>query len=70
MDVNVVKVKTGREEDFQVLREKVIALTRSSKNVISVTKFDVERQDNNVNEKDFVLLSETYKYITPGYSDS
>merc|ERR1712066_280055 len=43
MDVNVVKVKEGREEDFQKLREKVIALTRSSKNVVSVTKFDVER---------------------------
>ena len=43
MDVNVVKVKEGREEDFQVLREKVIALTRSSRNVVSVTKFDVER---------------------------
>merc|ERR1711936_1030710 len=43
MDVNVVKVKDGREEDFQKLREKVIALTRSSKNVVSVTKFDVER---------------------------
>ena len=40
MDVNVVKVKEGREEDFQVLREKV---TRSSRNVVSVTKFDVER---------------------------
>ena len=43
MDINVVKVKEGREEDFQVLREKVIALTRSSRNVVSVTKFDVER---------------------------
>ena len=43
MDVNVVKVKEGREEDFQVLRDKLIALTRSSKNVVSVTKFDVER---------------------------
>ena len=32
MDVNVVKVKEGREEDFQVLRVKLIALTRSSKN--------------------------------------
>ena len=31
------------EEDFQVLRDKLIALTRSSKNVVSVTKFDVER---------------------------
>ena len=30
---------------------------------LNITKFDVERQDNNVNEKDFVLLSETYKYI-------
>ena len=43
MDVNVVKVTEGREEDFQVLRVKLIALTRSSKNVVSVTKFDVER---------------------------
>merc|ERR1711994_208231 len=43
MDVNVVKVKEGREEDFQVLRDKLIDLTRSSKNVVSVTKFDVER---------------------------
>ena len=43
MDVNVVEVKEGREEDFQVLRDKLIALTRSSKNVVSVTKFDVER---------------------------
>ena len=32
MDVNVVKVTEGREEDFQVLRVKLIALTRSSKN--------------------------------------
>ena len=30
---------------------------------LNITKFDLERQDNNVNEKDFVLLSETYKYI-------
>ena len=43
MDLNVVEVKEGREEDFQVLRDKLIALTRSSKNVVSVTKFDVER---------------------------
>ena len=43
MDVNVVEVKEGREEDFQVLRDKLIALTRSSKSVVSLTKFDVER---------------------------
>ena len=30
---------------------------------LNITKFDLEQQDNNVNEKDFVLLSETYKYI-------
>ena len=30
---------------------------------LNITKFDLERQDNNVNEKDFVLLSETYRYI-------
>ena len=30
---------------------------------LNIMKFDLERQDNNVNEKDFVLLSETHKYI-------
>ena len=29
MDVNVVKVKEGREEDFQVLREKVMITDRA-----------------------------------------
>ena len=30
---------------------------------LNVLKFDPERQDNNVNEKDFVLVSGTYRYI-------
>ena len=30
---------------------------------LNITKFDLERQDNNVNEKDFVLVSGTYRYI-------
>ena len=30
---------------------------------LNITKFDLERQDNNVNEKDFILVSGTYRYI-------
>ena len=30
---------------------------------LNVLKFDPEQQDNNVNEKDFILVSGTYRYI-------
>jgi len=43
MDINVVRVKDGREEDFQSLRSKVVAAVRNSKDVKYITTFDVER---------------------------
>ena len=42
-DVNIVKVKSGREEDFHRLRTQVQAATRSSRDVKSFTTFDVLR---------------------------
>ena len=30
---------------------------------LNITKFDPERQDNNVNEKDFILVSGSHQYI-------
>merc|ERR1712004_515301 len=39
--VNIVKVKSGREEDFHRLRTQVQAATRSSRDVKSFTTFDV-----------------------------
>merc|ERR1711936_1214059 len=43
MDINVVKVKEGREEDFHSLRRKVVAAVRNSKDVKYITTFNVER---------------------------
>ena len=43
MDINVVKVKEGREEDFHSLRSKVVAAVRNSKDVKYITTFNVER---------------------------
>merc|ERR1719150_2793308 len=42
-DVNIVRVKSGREEDFHRLRTQVQAATRSSRDVKSFTTFDVLR---------------------------
>ena len=41
MEVSIVDVKEGRKEEFLRLREKLIAKSRSSKNVVSMTKFSV-----------------------------
>merc|ERR1719220_168714 len=43
MDINLVKVKEGREEDFQTLRSKVVAAVRNSNDVKYITTFNVER---------------------------
>merc|ERR1712226_219319 len=43
MDINLVKVKDGREEDFQTLRSKVVAAVRNSNDVKYITTFNVER---------------------------
>ena len=42
MDVNLVKVKEEKEEEFEMLQDLVIVGSRSSKNVILNMKFDVE----------------------------
>ena len=42
--VNIVKVKEGRMEEFLTLRDKVIAKSRSSRNVGKITKFDVDQE--------------------------
>ena len=42
-DLNIVKVKPGREEDFHKLRSEIQAATRSSRKIKSFTTFDVVR---------------------------
>ena len=42
-DLNIVKVKPGREEDFQMLRRQIQAGTRSSRDIKSFTSFDPVR---------------------------
>merc|ERR1712088_554108 len=42
-DLNIVKVKPGREEDFEMLRRQIQAATRSSRDIKSFTSFDVVR---------------------------
>ena len=42
-DLNIVKVKPGREEDFQMLRRQIQAGTRSSRDIKSFTNFDPVR---------------------------
>merc|ERR1711963_80539 len=42
-DLNIVKVKPGREEDFQMLRSQIQAETRSRREIQSFTSFDVLR---------------------------
>ena len=42
--VNIVKVKEGRMEEFLTLRDKVIAKSRSSRNVGRITKFEVDQE--------------------------
>merc|ERR1711971_829670 len=43
MDINLVKVKEGREEDFKSLRSKVVTAVRNSNDLMYITTFDVER---------------------------
>ena len=42
-DMWIVKVKEGKETEFQEGREQLIKSARNSNNVVSVTKFDVNR---------------------------
>jgi len=42
--INIVKVKEGRMEEFLTLRDKVITKSRSSRNVGRITKFDVDQE--------------------------
>ena len=59
MEVMAVEVKEGRHEEFLELREKVIAQTRSSRNVKSMTKFDVQRDIMQEGDPLFFDLSTT-----------
>jgi len=43
-ELNIQKVKEGKEEEFQQLRKKIITRTRSSNNVLSVYTFEVDQE--------------------------
>ena len=62
-DLQIVKVKDGKETEYQETRQKLITMSRNSNNVVSVTKFDVER-DILEDERSFLKYDNTNNEIT------
>jgi hypothetical protein len=44
IQLNVVKVKEGKEDEFQRLRDEIQTRSRSSKNIVNIFKFDVDQE--------------------------
>jgi hypothetical protein len=63
LEMDMVNVKQGREADFQKIRDQVIAMTRSNKNIISMVKFNTT-QHNSILEGSTFFSNATNNELT------